>query len=513
VKEPVESIHRPKLGLNVIANYLGKIWGIVSIYVFIPLYVHLLGIDAYGLIAFNAIVLGILYIADAGLSSTFAREAARVESGQGLLDLLTSIERILFSILFIVGVIFMLTASIISTHWLKITDNLPKELVVQSLWLMGLATLPQIAMSLYLGGLIGFQRQVLANVLWIGFGVVRSGLVIVPIYYEPDIRIFFMWQAIASFGMLIVIRHFLIHHIVKSIKRISSDRIIGKFTWDSVHAVRGYALGMFGMSIIAALNIQLDKIVVSKMLSIAEFAEYYLASALAQIPYIVTIPIAVALLPRITNLLHDNNQSEKITIIYRNATYYIACIGAVSGFGLFFFLTDVFNTWMPSQKIGFDTIQAASLLILGSILLALQLTPFQLSLAYGHQATNLRLGIVSLTISIPFQMIMTMNFGIIGASVPWFIVNLVAFVYLGVVLNRKFPHVLTSKWFIEDNFLPILLAFISMYAARVIADILNVNSFINLLIALIFAMFSFFGSYCWRERGQGRLYKEKVDNK
>lgn len=103
----VDLPRQPNLRLNVVANYAGKFWGIASVYIFVPVYISLLGMDAYGLISFNAIVLALLFIADAGLSSSFAREAAKGQRGQELLDALTSIERVLFLILTLIGAIFV----------------------------------------------------------------------------------------------------------------------------------------------------------------------------------------------------------------------------------------------------------------------------------------------------------------------------------------------------------------------------------------------------------------------
>lgn len=490
--------HRPRMGLNVVANYVGKLWGIASVYVFIPIYVHLLGIDAYGLIAFNAIVLALLYIADAGLSSSFAREAAKAKPGQDLLDLLTSIERTLFGILIIVGVVFMLATPLIGSYWLSNTGSLPVDQVRQCLWLMGIAIIPQIAMSLYFGGLMGLQRQVSANLLWMGFSIVRSGLVVVPIYYLPDIRVFFVWQAIASFVMLLVMRKVLHRHIIVSIRATSSEKIRGNFSWGAINAVRGYAFGMMGMSIIAGLNTQMDKIVTSKILPLNEFAEYSLASTLAQIPYILTLPIAAALLPRLTNLTQSDDQQDELAALYRNSSFYIAIIGAVAGFGLCLFMPDIFSLWMHGQLISADSVQAASLLAIGSTLLTLQLAPFQLSLANGHQATNLRLGVAMLLAYIPLQVILTQQFGVLGAAIPWLLLNVVAFIYLGIALNSKFPLVSLPRWFFADNLPPVLLAILWLVAARGVADLLHMGAIVSCVIAALGALAAVGSSIIWR---------------
>ncbi len=494
----LEPSQRPRFGPNVVANYVGKLWGIASIYVFLPVYVRLLGIDSYGLIAFNTIVLAILYIADAGLSSSFTREAAKFGPGQGLLDLFTSIERALFSILIVVGAAFMLTSPLIGSHWLSNTGSVPVEQVRQSLWLMGIGLIPQIAMSLYFGGLMGLQRQVSANLLWMGFSIARSGLVVIPIYFVPDIRVFFLWQAIASIAMLLVMRKVLRNHIITPLRGASPHKIHGNFSWPALRAIRGYALGMLGMSVIAGLNTQLDKLVVSKMLPLNDFAQYSLASTLAQVPYILTLPIAVALLPRLTNLLQREDQRDELTALYRNASYYIASIGAVAGVGLCLFIQEIFSIWMPGQTISTETIQAAKLLAIGSTLLTLQLTPFQLGLANGHQATNLRLGAVMLVVSVPLLVVLTWQYGPLGAAVPWLLVNMVAFLYLGIALNKRFPLVSLQHWFFADNLPPVLFAILGLLVARGAANLLQMGALVGCVIAFFGALAAIGSAHGWR---------------
>ena len=55
---------------NIIANIAGKVWTFVSIYLFIPLYVKILGVEAYAVIAFYATLQTFLTLADVGLTAT-----------------------------------------------------------------------------------------------------------------------------------------------------------------------------------------------------------------------------------------------------------------------------------------------------------------------------------------------------------------------------------------------------------------------------------------------------------
>lgn len=55
---------------NVIANIVGKLWSFISIYLFIPIYIKVLGIESYGIIAFYTVLQTFLTFVDIGLTAT-----------------------------------------------------------------------------------------------------------------------------------------------------------------------------------------------------------------------------------------------------------------------------------------------------------------------------------------------------------------------------------------------------------------------------------------------------------
>ena len=66
-----------KVTKNIIANYLGKLWGFASIFIFVRFYIDILGVESYAIINFYTVILGLLIFADAGLTATLTRELAR----------------------------------------------------------------------------------------------------------------------------------------------------------------------------------------------------------------------------------------------------------------------------------------------------------------------------------------------------------------------------------------------------------------------------------------------------
>jgi O-antigen/teichoic acid export membrane protein len=109
---------------NIIANATGRFWSIVSVYLFVPLYIKYLGIEAYGVIGFYAVLQGILFLADAGLSATLNRELARLSSlpdrAKEMRDLVRTIEVLYWAIAISCGIVSHTLAGMFVFKWINI---------------------------------------------------------------------------------------------------------------------------------------------------------------------------------------------------------------------------------------------------------------------------------------------------------------------------------------------------------------------------------------------------------
>ena len=148
---------------NTIANYFGHAWGIISVYLFVPIYLKFLGIEAYGLVGFYSTLLGILVFADMGLTATLSREIARLSvrknAAREMGELLRTYESIYICISFMVAGTIWFFAPLIAERWLKASTLQPRE-IASAIRLMGIAIALQLPSGLYSGGLLGLQKQV-----------------------------------------------------------------------------------------------------------------------------------------------------------------------------------------------------------------------------------------------------------------------------------------------------------------------------------------------------------------
>ncbi|ENL0178218.1 polysaccharide biosynthesis family protein, partial [Escherichia coli] len=54
---------------NALSNLVGRIWGIISLFIFIPFYISYLGSTGYGYIGFYNTLVALLAFADLGFSA------------------------------------------------------------------------------------------------------------------------------------------------------------------------------------------------------------------------------------------------------------------------------------------------------------------------------------------------------------------------------------------------------------------------------------------------------------
>src|SRR6185312_7558761 len=403
------------------------------------------GIEAYGIINFYTVLVTLLLFADAGLSETLGREFARSSEDKVYCrNLLYSIERLYLVItLSIVAALFFL-APHIADNWLS-SRTTPKHEICLCLRLMGVSIAFQFFSTLHNSGLMGLQKQVLANTIQISWSAFRSGLVVAVLFFSPNLLIFFYWQIGSNILFFIINRYQLWKQIMYKSTPVFDKAIlknIGKF-----------ALGMMLMAVVAALNGQLDKLVVSKYLSLKQFSYYSLGGNLAQMPVILVNPLTLAVLPIINKIVHLKSRRELKNIFHQYA-FIITFLSSLLGFILFFYAKGLALLWTGNIEIATNIEGVTRLLALASIFLAIQYMPYLLAIANGHTRTNLLLSILCIILLLPLLYFFIQTFGLVGAACPSLILNALVFLVLGYIIINNFLKGEYKTWLLKDVALP-----------------------------------------------------------
>jgi len=437
---------------NIIANFIGRAWGIVSVYLFIPLYLKFLGIEAFGLVGFYSTLLGVLVFADMGLTATLSREMARLsvlkDTAGKMRDLLRTYESVYLFISLALASIIWVFAPFIAERWLRADTLAPRE-IAAAIRLMGIAIALQLPSGLYNGGLLGLQKQVLSNSVQIAWGVLRGvGAVLVLWLFSPTIFAFAFWQLFSNAVYCFAVRLSLWRALPCADPRPRFNRMLIRDTWR-------YAAGMTGMTFIGILLMQTDKLVVSKMLPLEILGYYTLACTVGSVPVMLANPIGIAVFPRLTGLVAMGDRIS-LTEVYHRMCALVAVAVIPGSLTLALFANDFILAWTGSAAAAHLGGLVATLLLAGQLMQAIAGIPYYVALAHGNVRLYLYIGAVSIVLVVPLLIILIRKIGVVGAGLSWLVMNLCTLPLYLYFFHRQFLPGELRRWCLHDIGLPLL---------------------------------------------------------
>ena len=412
------------LGKNISANLLSNAWSTVLMLLLAPLYVEFLGIESYGLIGFYLAWVAILGILDTGISATAVQEiawrTARPEEKSGIPALLRSLEVVYWGIILILGAGILAWAWVFGTGWFE-TRDLPPESVREALMLMAISLVIQVPSGLYIGGLMGLQRQVECSGLVALFGTVRGvGAVVVLWKVYPDIRVFFLWQMVASVLQTGTIRWLLW-------RRVRVDRCPTGFSAGTLHSVKRFAGGMTLITALSLVMTQADKMILSRAVSLEAFGFYMLAWTVASGLSRVATPLIQAFGPHFTELVSRGSDAALARQV-RLASQLMSVLILPPAALIVVLSEPILIAWMGDPAVAAGAAPILSVMVVGTVLSACSYPA--LSVLYSRKQLRpvVAVNLISLIVLLPLLVAAVVRFGALGAAFCWGLYGLTLYV-------------------------------------------------------------------------------------
>jgi O-antigen/teichoic acid export membrane protein len=436
---------------NLIANYLGQGWVALMGLAFIPSYIKYLGMEAYGLIGLFGVLQAWLVLLDMSMTPTLSRELARFTGGEysavAIRDLLRSVEHVTIGVAFLIALGIWAASGWMAGEWLR-AENLPVNVVANAFAIMGVVTALRFIEGIYRSAVSSLQHQVLYNVINAVMASARSiGALSIMIWITPSIEIFFIWQGLISVATLAVLATVTYRILPRGPRR-------GSFSVIALRNVGGFAGGMIGITFLALLLTQVDKILLSRILTLSEFGLYTLASTVAGALYMLISPITAALYPRLCEL-QARGDTDEFTALYHKAAQVVTVIAGSVAIVVMVFSENILTLWVHDASLASRSAHLVSLLILGNLLNGLLWIPYQAQLAYGWTSLTLKTNIVAVLILMPAIMWIVPIWGAEGAAWIWIGLNTG---YIFISMNFMYRRILRAekwRWFFDDLIVPI----------------------------------------------------------
>lgn len=430
------------LRVSAVASYASQIYVALLGIAVLPLYLHYMGAEAYGLVGVFMLLQAWFQVFDLGLAPTLSREAARYKGGalsaNELRGLLSGMEWISVAVVLATAVLMLLSADWIAGNWLGV-DKLPLAVVTTSIVLMGLAVSLRWMSGLYRGALQGLEHLAWLAASNAAFGSLRFlGAFFMVQSITNGLVAFFAYQLAVSVLELAVMALATHRYIPTNTGKTESMR-------EALSKVYRFALAISVAGIVWVLVTQTDKFLLSKTLSLVAFGYVSLAAAVASGVMLLGVPLASVIMPRLTRLAAAGQKSQ-LEALYLQATEWTGLMVLPAAAVLALLPLQVMTAWTGDADAANNTTTLVGLYSMGNLVLVFSAFPYYLQYAYGLVRAHTMVNVGLAVLMVPAVMLGIAHAGAQGAAAAWLLVVTAYFVLWVPLAHRWYAPGLFTAW-------------------------------------------------------------------
>lgn len=445
---------------NIAANYASQLYVTVAGILMVPLYIRYMGAEAYGLVGFFTMLQAWFNLLDMGLTPTMARESARFHGGAiSVLEyrrLARALEGVFAAIALLGGALLFALSGQIATGWLN-ANQLPIAEITTALQLMAVIVALRWMCGLYRGVITGAEKLVWLSGVNSAVATLRFVAVLPVLMFVNASPLAFFGFQLAVAVLELTALAWLSYRLLPPIP--AGQRI--RWEWAPLKPVLKFSLSIAFTSSVWVLVTQTDKLVLSKILPLADYGYFTLAVLVASGIMIVSGPISSALMPRMTRLQAEG-QHDALIAVYRQATQLVTITAIPAALVLIFFAPQVLWAWTGDAALVQRAAPALRLYAIGYAILAVGAFPYYLQYAKGNLRLHLIGNVLFVLLLIPSVVWAATHYGMTGAGWAWLISNAVYFLAWTPLVHRRFAPSLHTRWLgrdvLQPSALPIIIA-------------------------------------------------------
>jgi len=428
----------PLLRRNIAASLVGTAFVTVLTFIVTPIQIGILSIEAFGILGFIA-TLQIAFTAfDFGLSATLTRELAADDS-PGKVDssrLVDTALTVYWASALLVGVVLFALAGPIARQWFS-AESLGPAVIRGSFQVVAVYLALRWPVALYTGLLAGFQRLGTINTLKVTMVSLRlvGGIAVLVVW--RTLESYLVWTSISALIEVVVYDQVCRRAYPGLGRRPTIDR-------DAIRKVWRFSVSMNALAVLAVIIVQLDRLFVSKMLTLEMLGLYNLAYTLAAGISLVIAAVSSAVLPAMAAAFGGSNRAA-LTARYLDADRIMLFLVGGAAFLLVTHGRLVLTLWVNADVAG-GAYAPLALLAAGFWLSGLNANVYNVAVAAGQPGQFLR---VNLWIVVPYAALLYLligRFGLVGAAASWIALNLVYTIILVPHVHNGILGMAPTRW-------------------------------------------------------------------
>ena len=427
---------KPSLGKNVLLNFCGNATTLVFNVALVPVYIRILGSESYGLVVLYGTIKAASGILDLGVGLTFNKEMAQERIGAEQIEwhrkVIDTLEVVYWVIAIILGIIVCLMSSFLANRWLNI-ESLSSAETQQNILIMGGILLLRWPISFYNNGLSGKGQFFELNSFKIVFTCCQGlGALIVLFFVWTNVAAYLLWQLIIE-GIYVATLYCYFK------RRYCFSYSIGKhFSISVLWNLKNYTIGVGLYSLLALLMLLIDKVILSRMLSLESLAHYGLISSVALAILQVVYPFSGALFPRIAAYA-GSEKRKSIAATRASLAQAFQGINLLTSVGTLTFITYkeyILGLWVRDSVIVEECLPLVFPLMLGGYVYAIRIGFNTCFLALGKSKTIVRIMSILMVAYVVGLLLFIPKSGMTGAAFAWLTMNCLGLVFIAFEWQR-----------------------------------------------------------------------------
>jgi O-antigen/teichoic acid export membrane protein len=212
---------------------------------------------------------------------------------------------------------------------------------------------------------------------------------------------------------------------------------------------------------------QIDKVILSKLLTLADLGYYTLATTVSSSLLVVVSPVVQAIYPKFCEL-QARHEHQAFANNFHKSSQLISVIAGSFCITMIFFSQAFLEVWTQNYAIARIVSPLLIVLSFGILMNGLMWIPYQAQLAYKLTRIPILINVVSVIVLIPSIIYVVPKYGAIGAAWIWVALNLGYFFISG---GLMFKHILVKEkwvWYKEDVFLPLVIATLVILSLKIV---------------------------------------------
>ncbi len=403
---------RSRLAPNIAANLGGQIAVLVLALFAARLVFYRLGQDVLGLVLFvQTLNVVLALVLDLGVSSVTVREvAAHADEDPGYVcELLRTAASLYWGAYAVLAALLLLASPWIATHWvhLQALDAGTASAVIRVLGVAALTALPK---ALYASIFRGMQRMVFNNAIDASILLLQQLGTIVIVIRGGSLFLVVVWLA-ATYVMGIMAYWLLLFRVI------SLRALLPGWSQDVVCRNARFSAHMMSISWLAAVHTYVDRLAVSRLLSVATFGWYAFAAMMVGRGTLVAMAVSDAAYPSLSNQFTKGNRATMLAQ-YR-ALQDLVCYATLPLYAGIAYLTLPLMTAVFDHQIASTLLFPVAVLCLGYYMNGTLAMPYVYSLAVGRPQITSRLSFLAGFIVVPVAVASVARFGVAGAGLGY----------------------------------------------------------------------------------------------